>query len=91
MRSDKRKSPRKTMRFGAWVQDGETTPRSCVLADVSDTGARLEVENPDDIPELFTLLLTGRRESPRRRCRVKWRSEDQVGVEFEVRGPARLA
>jgi len=88
MRSEKRKSPRKTMRYGAWVQDGETTPRSCVLADVSDTGARLEVESPDDIPEMFTLLLSGGRESPRRRCRVMWRSEDQVGVRFESRAVA---
>ena len=88
MRSEKRKHVRKTMRYAAWVQDGETTPQSCVLADISDTGARLEVEKPDDVPELFTLLLSGQANSARRRCRVKWRTEDQVGVEFEGRAPA---
>ncbi len=88
MRSDKRKHVRKPMRYAAWVQDGETTPQNCVLADISDSGARLEVEKPDDVPELFTLLLSGQANSASRRCRVKWRTEDQVGVQFEGRAAA---
>jgi hypothetical protein len=85
MRADKRKHPRKAMRYAAWVQDGDTNPQSCVLSDISDSGARIEVQNPDDVPELFTLLLSGQANSARRRCRVKWRTEDQIGVQFENR------
>lgn len=85
MGSDKRKSKRKTMRYAAWVQDGETIPQSCVLADISDTGARLEVDDPNGIPEMFTLLLGGQSSSALRRCKVKWRSEDEIGVQFEAR------
>lgn len=72
------------MRYAAWVHDGDA-PRGCIVADISATGARLDIGEPDVVPETFTLYLSGPRQ-PARHCRVVWRAEGQVGVEFEVRG-----
>lgn len=55
----------------------------CALADASDTGARLEVESAEALPERFELLLSNRDVAPRRYCHVVWRKEKQVGVNFE--------
>ena len=75
------------MRYSAvLILDGEAQ-RACVLSDVSDTGARIDVAPTEELPELFTLLLSGNG-SPRRRCRVVWRQPTQVGVNFDGRLPA---
>lgn len=57
--------------------------QGCALADASDTGARLEVDNPDALPERFELLLANRDTAPRRRCHVVWRNDQYIGVNFE--------
>jgi hypothetical protein len=82
MSSEKWKNARKTMHYGAWVHDGDA-PRGCVVADISETGARLDVEEPEDVPECFTLFLGGHGQ-PRHYCRVVWRSDEQIGVQFET-------
>jgi len=51
---------------------------------MSDTGARLDVEDSKTIPDHFTLLLSGNGKA-RRQCRVVWRKPNQVGVTFEPR------
>ena len=56
----------------------------CVLSDISDTGARLDVEDSSTLPDRFMLLLSGTG-SARRSCRVIWRAPAQVGVAFEHR------
>jgi hypothetical protein len=56
----------------------------CVLSDISDTGARLAVEDSKALPNRFMLLLSGTG-SARRRCRVIWREANQIGVAFERR------
>jgi len=74
------------MRYTAWIGLGEGLPlRGCIVSDVSETGARLDVEQPQSVPEQFNLLLSGRG-GIYRRCRIVWRSQDQVGVRFEKIG-----
>ena len=51
----------------------------CALTDVSETGARLTVRHPNHLPDEFQIVFN---KQLRRWCRVKWRSEAQVGVEF---------
>jgi PilZ domain len=82
MRSEKRKAPRKTMRYSAWLHVGRSHPIGCRVADISHTGARLDVEAPQDVPDRCILLLleNGR---PRRTCRTIWRTSSQIGVQFE--------
>lgn len=74
------------MRYGAFlILDGDTQ-RGCVLSDISDTGARIDVATADELPDRFTLMLSGNG-SPRRNCRVVWRQPTQVGVNFDGRLP----
>ena len=82
MRSEKRRNPRKSLRYNAWVSAPGGKPVGCVVSDISETGARLEVEEPEGLPERLLLLLTGDGRA-RRACRVVWRAEHQVGVQFE--------
>jgi hypothetical protein len=49
--------------------------------DESDTGMRLVVDAPNEIPDIFYVYPTLDSTS-RRRCRVIWRAEKQIGVEF---------
>jgi hypothetical protein len=84
MRNDKRKEVRRPMQYTAWVAQKGQPLIGCVLSDISEHGARLDVENAESIPDKFMLFLS-RRGTPRRLCRVAWRSNDinQLGVKFE--------
>lgn len=52
----------------------------CVVRNLSDTGAALEVASPLGIPQAFNLLIAGDRTS--RQCEVRWRKENRIGVAF---------
>jgi hypothetical protein len=82
MPPEKRKKPRKSMHYDAWMQVQGEPPQGCVLSDISDSGARIETARPDEWPEYFTLLLT-RTGSARRICRVVWRKQKAIGVRFQ--------
>ena len=84
MRKDKRKSRRRPIRYSAWMALDDDKLHGCVLADISDTGARLDVEDSKALPDRFMLLLSGTG-SARRSCRVIWRAAAQIGVAFEKR------
>ncbi|CAN0113031.1 unnamed protein product, partial [Phaeothamnion confervicola] len=87
MQRDKRRSRRRPMRYHAvLVLDGDAQ-RGCILSDISDTGARIDVDTADELPNRFVLLLSGNG-SPQRHCRVVWRQPTQVGVNFDGRLPA---
>jgi hypothetical protein len=74
------------MRYTAMLILDGNMQRDCVLSDISDTGARIDVASPNELPDFFTLLLSGNG-SPRRKCRVVWRQDKQVGVNFDGRLP----
>ena len=88
MRSEKRKNPRKALRYNAWLSFPGSKARGCMVADISETGARLDIDAPNDLPENLLLLLTGDGKA-RRKCRVVWRSAHQIGVQFDKRNGAR--
>lgn len=52
----------------------------CVIRNLSDTGASIEVASPVGIPDDFTLLI--RPETIKRHCRVEWRLANRIGVQF---------
>ncbi len=86
MQKEKRKNSRKPMRYTAWVAMENSQLHGCVVADISETGARLDVENSEQLPDNFTLLLSGQRNNtPHRHCHVVWRLPNQIGVHFEKR------
>ena len=76
---DKRKDPRFTTHYLAHIEiDGEAAPLSCIICDISASGARLTIGRSDKTPDEFTLVF-------RRRCRVVRRSDGQVSVQFARR------
>jgi hypothetical protein len=70
------------MRYTAWIVLAAGRLHGCVLADVSDSGCRLVVEDADAIPETFALWLASNG-SAQRKCRLVWRQARQVGVTFD--------
>jgi PilZ domain-containing protein len=64
------------------VGDG-SAPAACEILNISDGGARLRplASTPDLLPDEFTLLLS-KSGVVRRSCRVAWRSETEMGVQF---------
>jgi hypothetical protein len=79
---DERVHRRATVRRCAWLSrtKGEQI-QECVVMDETHKGARLAVADPGGIPDNFYIYLT-LESSSRRNCRVAWRSDKQVGVEF---------
>jgi PilZ domain-containing protein len=55
-------------------------PRPCSIEDVSEAGARIVLQDNEELPERFLLLLTAC--GVTRVCRQVWRDERIVGVEF---------
>jgi hypothetical protein len=61
--------------------DGEPYPFVCVIWDVSEGGARIAIANPQAITDEITLLLL-RDATHGTRCRVAWRTDEQIGLQF---------
>lgn len=80
-KSELRKHARKQFHWRAAIIAGAAPPRSCTVTDVSQSGARIKIERPDELPEKFVLLLTTSGKA-RRHCRVIWRSKKDAGVKF---------
>ena len=84
MLKDRRQFPRLPINRVAKFHSGiGTLPRDCMVTDISDRGARLFSEL--DMPEHFTLSLSGDGVDLRQECRVVWRLGGELGVEFTGR------
>lgn len=82
MAREKRKQLRRYLEYRAHIDLGDGSPaRACLLADVSETGARIKLDAPSMMPSQFMLLLAGAGNA-RRRCGVVWASGRQLGVRF---------
>jgi hypothetical protein len=82
------KHPRRAVRYPAYIDLGPDRPlRACTLCNVAEDGAELTVANADTLPKYFTLALSidG---AAQRRCRMVWKVDLQIGVEF-LRTPKR--
>jgi PilZ domain len=84
MFKDKRKARRQPLRYTAWLRLEAEQLHGCVLSDVSDLGARIDVEDVEKIPASFLLLLSSNGLA-QRKCHVVWRQGHQIGVKFERR------
>lgn len=54
---------------------------SCMVRNLSDTGAALEVNSPVGIPPNFALVVDG--DHVARPCHVVWRKEKRIGIAFD--------
>ena len=84
MLKDKRKAPRRLMRYSAWIAIAPKKLHVCVLSDMSESGARIDIDDPNIVPDRFPLFLS-RNGTARRVCTVVWRKPKQVGVTFATR------
>jgi hypothetical protein len=85
---EKRASTRQSISYPGRIYAGDQSPmRECTLHDVSEHGAQVVLTEPSELPEQFILIL-GYDGTVRRRCRVAWRSDKAVGVEFLNGAPA---
>jgi hypothetical protein len=80
-RSELRKDRRRQMIFRVAILscDGKFLCE-CDLADISESGVRLTVAPSVDLPDEFILMLS--KNGVRRHCRVVWRAERKIGIEF---------
>jgi hypothetical protein len=72
---------RKPIQRVAWVVDHAGRQHRCVMSDVSDGGARLELPVGVIPPPIFILSLA-EMGKVHRCCEVRWRRGDAIGVRF---------
>jgi hypothetical protein len=71
-----RKTPRFDVDYLAHVDLNDNSPPiSCIICDISASGAKLTIGARHEVSDEFTLVF-------RRRCRVRHRFDGQIGVEF---------
>ena len=75
-----RRPPRLRTFKGGSILFGTAAAVECLIRNMSETGACLEVESPISIPDRFTLLI--RPEIIKRTCQVAWRDAKRMGVRF---------
>lgn len=73
--SDKRDAPRKRILKAGKIEFGWGAT-DCVVRNISETGASLEVESPVGIPDRFDLVISIDRS--RRAASVVWRKEKRI-------------
>ena len=79
MMQDKRATPRREIERSARIELNDGSMVNCTLSDVSQTGARIAVDDAARVPDEFTLVL---RDDLRRRCRAIRRDENSLGIMF---------
>jgi len=79
MQENRKALRRRVLKAGSIAFD-QGSVFSCVVRNMSDSGACLEFAVPLDIPERFTLLIAS--DHVKRGCRLKWRKQTRIGVEF---------
>jgi hypothetical protein len=76
---ERRAVKRARLRRAAWILGSAGEKIVCVLSNLSEGGAQLELLSCDALPEQFTLSVEGRP----RLARIAWRRRWRVGVTFE--------
>ena len=78
---ERRKITRTRVLKGAKLLLGKSSVRDCVVRDLTNAGAGVEVPSTIDLPEALDLTFNGGRSL--RPCRLVWRKINKTGVEFE--------
>jgi PilZ domain-containing protein len=83
MSTNRRRAVRRSIGYGATIVAPDASwTRKCRVIDISESGAKLALEQPGGLPKDFVLMLSAR-SGPKRRCHVVWETGDELGVEFE--------
>jgi PilZ domain len=82
MRRERRRSFRVEWNSPATVHDAQRhLDRPCILSNFSNGGAEITGVRAATIPDEFMLQITS---NDIRKCRVVWRTDDTLGVEFTL-------
>ena len=78
--AEQRLSPRRIVTIPATVVfDGGRRRVDCIIRNLSEGGAKLEVPAVSGLPNTFDLVVPGMRPHG---CRVAWRALRELGVQF---------
>jgi hypothetical protein len=79
MDTDKRKHARLKIDIAVKIEMADGTRVHGRLADISQGGACLKIDNTQNLPDQFLLKLPAKLD---RWCRLAWRADGEAGVEF---------
>jgi methyl-accepting chemotaxis protein len=79
MFNERRTDTRDRAQRKAVVRFGRAAPDECIVRDVSESGARLQVADPAAVPARFEIRIAN---GAWRNAQVRWRTRTEVGVEF---------
>ena len=68
----------RTLKAGTIILNEGFSTIDCLVRNLSESGARLEVDNPLTLPDRFELTLDGHSKA----CDVVWKSARHVGIRF---------
>jgi PilZ domain len=78
----KKREVRKSLGQSGWITlDGGFAARQCVVQDISTTGAKITVDDPNVLPAKLRLAFA-RDARTGRNCEVVWRRGKSVGIRF---------
>jgi hypothetical protein len=78
----KKREARKSLSQPGWITlDGGFAARPCVVQDMSSTGAKITIEDPNVLPARLRLAFA-RDARTGRNCEVVWRRGSSVGIKF---------
>jgi hypothetical protein len=77
-----KRAARKSLRQPGWISfEGGFAARPCVVQDMSATGAKVTIDDPNTLPGKLRLALS-RDARTGRNCEVVWRRGKSVGIKF---------
>jgi hypothetical protein len=78
----KNRETRKSLRQPGWITfEGGFAARQCVVEDLSSTGAKVTLDDPNTLPAKLRLAFA-RDAKKGRNCEVVWRRGKSVGIKF---------
>jgi hypothetical protein len=77
---DERRHVRRPVHLAAKINVGRSL-RDCTVLDLSDSGARVAIRAPHEVPDTIAICMSPRG-FPIRPCKVIWRSDKEIGIEF---------
>ena len=82
MAAAKKREARKSLQQPGWITlEGGFAARRCVVQNMSSTGAKITIDDPNMLPAKLRLAFT-RDARTGRPCEVVWRRGKSVGVKF---------
>ena len=83
-----RREERKSLRVRGWITGMGRTRHECFVQDISMGGAKIVIERGHP-PDEFELYFSPHGPNSRK-CKVRWRKKDAVGVAFVRKSPVEV-